>query len=356
MNRTFLMQIKVPQLIWLLCFVCAFQNNYAQVKDSLSSKKDSIYKIENRPRTPKKIVHDSTNPVIKQAQKRDTLKNIKKRDTLLSNVIIIKKDTVRRDSILPALNSSITIVAENAGERFTKKIKYINLKDPPVYFLNEKRNVEGKEYLFYSIFVLLLFLGFLKTFYAGYFNNLFRVFFNTSLRQSQLTDQLLQAKLPSFLLNIFFIVSGGFYLWLLLLFYKPPHYIENHWLFPVCVGLITVIYLIKFLILKILGWVADVVPVVNNYIFIIFLINKIMGIILVPFIIMMAFMPAMWMHTAALVSFLVLGLLFLARYAKSYSLIDRQLKMNHFHFAIYAIAAEIIPMLLIFKAAKDYIL
>ena len=326
--------------------MCVFQNNYAQVKDSLSIK-DSVHKIHDSQRTVKKIVHDSTQHEIKRVQRRDTS---------ISSLSDTQKDTVRRDTILPTLVTASTSIGENAGERLIKKIKYINLKDAPVFFLNEKRNVQGKEFLFYSIFVLLLLLGFLKTFYSGYFNNLFRVFFNTSLRQSQLTDQLLQAKLPSFLLNIFFIVSGGFYLWLLLLFYKPPHYIESHWLFPACIGIITSIYLIKFLILKILGWVADVVPVVNNYIFIIFLINKIIGIILVPFIIMMAFMPTIWMHTAALVSFLVLGLLFLARYAKSYSLIDRQLKMNLFHFAIYALAAEIIPMLLIFKAAKDYIL
>lgn len=329
-----------------MCFICVFQNSYAQVKDSISLK-DSVHKIHDSSRTVKKIVHGSTQHVIKPLQKVDSI---------ISRAIIITKDTARRDTVLPTLVTPITGTGENAGERLVKKIKYINLKDAPVFFLNEKRNVEGKEFLFYSIFVLLLLLGFLKTFYSGYFNNLFRVFFNTSLRQSQLTDQLLQAKLPSFLLNIFFIVASGFYLWLLLLFYKPPHYIASHWLFPACISVLAAIYLVKFLILKILGWVADVVPVVNNYIFIIFLINKIIGIVLVPFIVVMAFMPVIWMHTAALVSFLVVGLLFLARYAKSYSLIDRQLRMNVFHFVIYALAAEIIPMLLIFKAANDYIL
>lgn len=355
MNSTFLRRIKLHRFIWVLCFICVFQNSYAQVKDSISLK-DSVHKIQDSPRAAKKITHDTTQHVMKPVQKRDTLKPVQKRDTLISSVSNIKKDTLKRDTILPTLITTSSSIGENAGERLVKKIKYINFKDAPVYFLNEKRNVEGKEFLFYSIFLLLLFLGFLKTFYSGYFKNLFRVFFNTSLRQSQLTDQLLQAKLPSFLLNIFFIIAGGFYLWLLLLFYKPPHYIASHWLFPACVGALAAIYLVKFLILKIMGWVADVVPVVNNYIFIIFLINKIIGIFLVPFIVVMAFMPTIWMHTAALVSFLVLGLLFLARYAKSYSLIDRQLRMNVFHFIIYALAAEIIPLLLIFKAANDYVL
>ena len=63
--------------------------------------------------------------------------------------------------------------------------------------------------MFYLIAGIVLLLAFFKYFNSRYFTNLFRVFFNTSLRQSQLTDQLLQAKLPSLLFNLFFILSGG---------------------------------------------------------------------------------------------------------------------------------------------------
>ena len=84
--------------------------------------------------------------------------------------------------------------------------KFINARDKPVYIIAAEKNFTGKEFLFYSLCILVLILGVFKTFYRGYFNNLFRVFFNTSLRQTQLTDQLLQAKLPSFILNIFFTI------------------------------------------------------------------------------------------------------------------------------------------------------
>ena len=192
MNITFLRRIKFHQLIWLLCFICGFQNTYGQAKDSISLK-DSVHKIHDSPRAVKKIIHDTTQHLEKRVQKVDTLKPVQKRDTSISSVSNIQKDTVRRDTILPSLITASSSMGENAGQRLAKKIKYINLKDAPVFFLNEKRNVEGKEFLFYSIFLLLLLLGFLKTFYSGYFNNLFRVFFNTLLRHSQLTGQFLQA-------------------------------------------------------------------------------------------------------------------------------------------------------------------
>ena len=50
----------------------------------------------------------------------------------------------------------------------------------------------GNGIFFYIMAGLLLFLGIMKTVYSRYFTTLFRVFFNTSLRQTQLTDQLEQ--------------------------------------------------------------------------------------------------------------------------------------------------------------------
>ncbi len=58
--------------------------------------------------------------------------------------------------------------------------KFINVKDAPFYFIAEKKQFAGKEFVFYILFSVVLILAIFKTFYNSYFNNLFRVFFNTS--------------------------------------------------------------------------------------------------------------------------------------------------------------------------------
>src|SRR5688500_15446939 len=84
------------------------------------------------------------------------------------------------------------------SHQFLKRNKYINLsQQQPVFFNHNKRHVRGKEFSFYLISCIILLFGFFKVFYERYFNNIFRVFFNTSLRQNQLTDMLMQSKLPS---------------------------------------------------------------------------------------------------------------------------------------------------------------
>ena len=186
-------------------------------------------------------------------------------------------------------------------------------------------------------------------FYARYFSTLFRVFFNTSLRQSQLTDQLLQAKLPSLLFNAFFVISTGSYIYFLLQHYQVIS-AQKQWAFwGLCILAIAVIYFIKYGTLKFTGWITGYTATTDTYVFIIFLISKIIGVVLLPFTILMAFANIKIAAVAALVSLLFAGLFLLLRFFRSYGLLQNQLKITRFHFLLYLAGVEIIPLLLIYK-------
>ncbi len=115
--------------------------------------------------------------------------------------------TVKTDSAYTNINSPVKTYQVALNEILSAN-KFINLKQAPVSFSISKRQSFGKEYLFYLLNSIILIFGLFKLFYTGYLNNIFRVFFNTSLRQNQLTDLLLQARLPSLIFNIFFTITG----------------------------------------------------------------------------------------------------------------------------------------------------
>ncbi len=239
--------------------------------------------------------------------------------------------------------------------------KFINVRDAPVYVIADKKNFVGKEFLFYMLCIVVLILGIFKTFYRGYFNNLFRVFFNTSLRQTQLTDQLLQAKLPSFILNIFFTITAGIFAWLLFNNSVPSGshsetLVSRQLLLPFCIVCIGALYFLKYCMLKFMGWLSGMQQTVDSYIFIIFLVNKISGIVLVPFIIILAFSLSAWTHLVMTVSLIIVSLFFLSRYLKTYGVLEYNFPMNAFHFLIYISATEIIPLLLLYKITIDYLM
>ncbi|MEO8766265.1 MAG: DUF4271 domain-containing protein [Ginsengibacter sp.] len=272
-------------------------------------------------------------------------------DTSLS----LSADSARRPAysgtvVLPLIRSYSTVV-----NGLLSSNKFINVKEPAVFYIAAERPGNGKELVFYTLCVIVLILGLFKTFYRGYFNNLFRVFFNTSIRQMQLTDQLLQAKLPSFILNIFFAITTGFYTWLLFKNYHPPRFINSQLLLPVCILAVGVLYFAKYCILKCIGWMSGMQQAADNYIFVIFMVNKIIGIILVPFIVVLSFSPPPWINNTTIVSALILGLFFLSRYIKTYGALEYKFPLKPLHLIIYITALEIVPILLIYKAAADYL-
>jgi hypothetical protein len=117
----------------------------------------------------------------------------------------------------------------------------------------------------------------------------------------------------------------------------------------ICTLGIAIIYLLKFITLKFTGWVTDYDEVTNMYIFIIFLINKILGIILLPLIIIMAFAAPAIVKAAVLIATLLTVIMFLLRFFRSYGLLQHLIKISRIHFFMYIVGIEIVPVLLIYK-------
>lgn len=234
-------------------------------------------------------------------------------------------------------------------EKAQQKSKFLNTKATPAASLSKEMKHKFKDILFYIVLMLLLFFAFLRFLYERYFNNMFRVFFNTSLRQSQLTDQLLQAKQVSLLFNVLFVMTGGLYIYYLLLHFN---WIQNDMpvlMIGICTMSLGVLYILKFLSLRFTGWLTGYNTAAGTYLFIIFLINKILGVLLIPFVIVIAFGKEFLQYPALILSLLLIGLMFLLRFLRSYSLLRRDIKVSRWHFFIYIIGVEVLPLFLIYK-------
>ncbi|MBP6022706.1 DUF4271 domain-containing protein [Ferruginibacter sp.] len=265
-------------------------------------------------------------------------------------VIAQKPDSVfiQNDSLqVPVI--TIANQYERALQTILKQNTFLNSEGTPVTMAVKIKKTKSTDTVFYLLAALVFLMGLIKVFFARYFTNLFKVFFNTSFRQSQLADQLLQAKLPSLFFNAFFIISGGVYIYFLLLQYKFITDIHQWTILASCILILGLVYLAKFSTLKFTGWVTGYKEVTDAYVFVIFLICKIIGVLLVPFIILMAFTDAAIAKGSALASLLIIVLLLLLRFLRSYGLLQNQLKVSRFHFFLYIAGVEILPLLLIYK-------
>ncbi len=217
------------------------------------------------------------------------------------------------------------------------------------------RNHSNKDTLFYVISGLLFLFAILKMSFSKYFNDLFRVFFRTTMKQRQIREQLMQTPLPSLMFNFFFVISAGLYINFLFQRYafrpEQSFWIRYGWC---CAGL-AIIYLAKFIVLKFCGWLFNIPGAADSYIFIVFIINKMIGIFLLPVIVLMAFTGEPVFTIIMVLSWCGIGMLVLYRFILAFSAVRNEVRFSLFHFILYLVAFEIAPLFLIYRVLLSFI-
>lgn len=231
----------------------------------------------------------------------------------------------------------------------------LNLFSAPEFFIEKEKELNRKEWLFYYVLGLVLLFGLLRLSYQRYFNDLFRVFFRTSLRVNQIREQLVQSGLQSLLFNIFFAVSAGTYVYLLCAFFQVSIQVPELFIPFLASVIIGILYLGKYLFLRVSGWLFGMRNATETYSFIVFLINKLIGVLLLPFIVIIAFAGKELAAIAVTISLSIITGLFMYRFLRAYNPVHSDLKVGRFHFFIFFLAFEIAPLLILYKVFLQFL-
>lgn len=204
---------------------------------------------------------------------------------------------------------------------------------------------------FYLLLFLCLILGLIRFMDTRYFINLWRAFLNPTLSNRQLKVQLQGSGLPNLLMNLFFAFTGGAYIYYIVRFFTPYNsgVIPPSLLIIMLIAGTGVIYLAKYTAVRFSGWAFRVEGITEHYLFNVFLINKVLGVTLIPFIIVLAFADHQWAQQAVIVSFIVAGILLLNRYIRSWQVFGSFFQYSKFHFFMYLCASELLPLAVLMK-------
>ena len=263
-----------------------------------------------------------------------------------------KQDTVK--AVIPFVKPKPKTWAEDT--LFTKLLynPFLIKSRTPLYMLDEERKEQSKDELFYVLTGIMLFLAFIKVTFNKYFQNIFRLFFQSSLLQKQNRENLGQNNLPSLLLNLLFVFSGGLFITLIASHFHWIN-IPFWWLLGYATALLAVVYSAKYLFINFSGWVFNAKESAGMYSFIVFMVNKILGVLLLPLLLLIAFSPTALANVIVTVAVCLIVILLLYRYVLSLTLIRRSLSISSMHFFIYLCAVEIIPLLVIYKVLFNQI-
>lgn len=330
---------------FLLCCFFITVVSFAQTEgDSVSPPKDTAAKQVVRP-----VKKDTTTTIRKTVA-------VKKRVDSSARIPDTVVTPVKKDSVTVVITASPAQL--NAIKRFQAALRdhpYYNFFGKPLVLLEKERTGRDKDGLFYFMAGLVFYFALIKLFFSKYVDNIMTLFFRVTMRHQQLRDQLLQTPLASLLLNILFVITGG-----LFFTFVARHYGiasgESTWvLFGYSSALLVAIYLAKFLVLKITGWIFNVSTATDTYIFIVFLVNKMISIFLLPALVMMAFPYPPLYPVVLTLSFIMWGIFLAYRFLISYKPIRNEIKVSRFHFFLYLCAFEIAPLLLIYKVLLIFV-
>ena len=326
----------------MLIFSFGFFTLPSAAQDSAALSADSL---------PKKAIsllpNDSTTIVVRkkpiQARKVDSVK--KSKDTIRA-AIDTTVQAVQTDNDQESLNRWKETL--NANAFFPFLVKGIS---PGVQIHQE----QSRTILFYVMVGILLIFALIRLWYSKYLANLFTLFFRVSMRQHQIREQVLQSPLPSLLLNGLFVITGGLFATFLLKTYRYGARTDFWLLFLYCAWILALIYLVKFLLLKLAGWIFGIQLATDTYIFIVFLTNKILGIFLLPFIVILSFSGDLARQILITVGLAMIFLFYIYRFIVSFEPVRKEIKVSGFHFFLYLCAFEILPLFLIYKVLLSYL-
>jgi hypothetical protein len=240
-------------------------------------------------------------------------------------------------------------------QRALRSHPYFNFYGQGVKITEQLKKESRDESMFYFLCALLFYFGFIRIVFIKYLDNLRTLFFRVTMRQQQIRDQVLQSPLPSLMLNILFVITAGLFLSFVADYYNIVPGMNRWLLLFYCCLLITAIYMGKFIILKMVGWMFNIRMATDTYIFIVFLVNKMMGIYLLPALLLMAFAKPPFLTVLITLTYCFIVILFIYRFIIAYRPVRNEIKLSRFHFFIYLCAFEIAPLLLIYKVLLIFV-
>ncbi len=260
-------------------------------------------------------------------------------------------------AIKKADSSARTLVATVVEEKplpwdkdtvFARLLTFHHKERPETIHEGELRQPEGKEQLFYILAGLVLFVAIVKTAYPKYFQDIFKLFIQTSRRQKQTPEQIVQGYVPGFLFNILFFITAGM---LITLYGLKINYIKGPvWLLILySAGILACVYMLKYAVTALAGMVFNVKEATGTYSFIVFLTNRVIGILLLPILILIVFYGGSTNAVLFTIAASIIFFLVIYRYALSLTVIRKNLKVSALHFFIYLCAVELMPLLVIYK-------
>jgi hypothetical protein len=221
-------------------------------------------------------------------------------------------------------------------------------ENPLKKIFNRTDKEESHFILFAVLFGALIYLAFVMTVYQQQVSKIWGAFTNEQALASLYRERGGQMSFHYWVIYALFAVSTGVFC------YQVAHYFGVH-IHSALVGLglcmfgVALVTFFRHTFLKIIASIFPFFKEINLYIFTITIFHLAMGLLLVPFVIFIAFAPASMQAIALYGGLGLVGLIYILRSIRGLMIATKNILEYRFHFLLYLCAVEIAPLLILIK-------
>lgn len=236
-----------------------------------------------------------------------------------------------------------------------EKVKPVN------FFLNhelkmihngpQSLNRTTPDWVFPMLVLIIVAFAWLRAFYNKYFIQIVTAFFNNNLTNQIVRDENILVQRASILLNLVFNLVAALFLYFVSVHFNwTPAGIGiglNRYLFFALV--VSAVYAMKFLMLKICGYLFNLDREMAAYIFNIFLVNNLLGILLIPIVAVLAFSVTINVTWVIYGSVALISVAFLYRIVRGFFIGITSPVSSLYYLFLYLCTLEFAPLLVLIK-------
>jgi hypothetical protein len=263
--------------------------------------------------------------------------------------------TLPQTTVVDTTIIAVPAVTSSSLEKLLKENQFLNSQQTSQTYIQVIRQKPlYKNTFVYIVLCLMVLYALFFYFFRKYVTAVFRLYLNTSLNKTQITDQLRQDEFPSLLANSIFIL--GMALFATQLIYNASGRETEKIKYLIFISLLlAIIYIVKYFCLKFTGWVSSFSSQAGLYIFIVFIVNKVLGFVILPLAVMIALGSNVIKQPLLIIGVIAIFILLATRFFKAFNIVRSAAKLQVFHFIIFIFAVEVLPLLLLYKAGKIYL-
>lgn len=214
-----------------------------------------------------------------------------------------------------------------------------------------KRNAD-----WFTLVLVFVVIGFtwIKAFYFKIFRQLVSAFFSNSIANQIVRDENILVQRASIIMSFIFYLTSSLFIYQVSVFFKwdYPFLSEGILRFLVICLIVAFTYSFKMVLLKGLGEVFNIDKPVATYIFNIFLINNMLGLLLLPVVITTAYVvtDSTWYALYTGVAIVIIS--FIYRMVRAFIIWIPLKGVSFFYLMLYFCTLEIAPLIIIVKLAR----